>query len=311
HVHRRTRQSEMCCRTDGRPEPARGHLGVRAPGARRSRDLRVRVDPEDDRVQVRVAAADAPRRVRAQHRALVRLGVQAAAHPTGHPDRAHGVGHAVLEPAAVAGGQGGGPRGLGRRPPQAARHDRASHDRVPGAARLPLQAGHARDPLPRAGQGAGRAGWRPVSRRTVAALVAAGALIAAATADAGVVRGTAGGDTLDGTANADRIYAGPGNDVVHGRAGNDRILGGRGDDRLFGGPGTDFIFGGPGKDDIFGGPGGDTVHGDGGNDTIHGDTGADVVSGGAGHDTIYGGPGDDPLRRGAGTDGHYGGRGEG
>ena len=50
-----------------------------APRPRRALDLRLRVDPQDDRVPLRAQAADPPRRLRDEHRPRVRLGVQAAA----------------------------------------------------------------------------------------------------------------------------------------------------------------------------------------------------------------------------------------
>ena len=65
-------------RADGPAHPGRGGLALRAPRLRRARHVRVRVDPQDHRVPLRPQAAHAPRRLRAQHRALVRLAVQAA-----------------------------------------------------------------------------------------------------------------------------------------------------------------------------------------------------------------------------------------
>ena len=84
------------CRTSARPTTRLedfGQMGIRIPAVavspyarrrvRRPRRVRLRVDPEDDRVPLRAVAADPARRLRAQHRALVRLGVQAAARPPG------------------------------------------------------------------------------------------------------------------------------------------------------------------------------------------------------------------------------------
>ncbi len=65
-----------------------GQMGFRIPavlvspyarrGLRRPLDLRLRVDPEDDPLPLRAAAADSPRSIREQHRGSVRLRVAAA-----------------------------------------------------------------------------------------------------------------------------------------------------------------------------------------------------------------------------------------
>ena len=49
-------------RADGLPHPGGRRLAVRPPRPRRAHDLRLRVDPEDDRVPLRAQAAHAPRR---------------------------------------------------------------------------------------------------------------------------------------------------------------------------------------------------------------------------------------------------------
>ena len=78
---RNDRRHQQGLRADGLPDPGGRGLAVRAARPRRPHDLRLRVDPEDDPLPLRARAADAARRVRAQHRALVRLRVEAAARP--------------------------------------------------------------------------------------------------------------------------------------------------------------------------------------------------------------------------------------
>ena len=58
--------------------PAVDGLPVRAPRPRRPQHLRLRVDPEADPLPLRARPADDPRRLRPQHRALLRLRGEAA-----------------------------------------------------------------------------------------------------------------------------------------------------------------------------------------------------------------------------------------
>lgn len=155
------------------------------------------------------------------------------------------------------------------------------------------------------------------SRSTRRLLVAAGILLAGATAAVpalamttggavrqimidgqtvtGVVAAGPGDNVITGSPTADTINGGPGADTVNSASGADVVTGGSGDDTLHGGPGNDNVAGGPGADTISGGSGADTVNGGPGGDAIVGGPGPDVLTGGPGPDTITCGPGADTV----------------
>jgi hypothetical protein len=85
-------------------------------------------------------------------------------------------------------------------------------------------------------------------RTSIIPLLAAGALLAAATVGAATITGTAGNDTLRGGAKADKLTGKGGNDKLYGAAGNDALIGGAGNDLLVGGPGADMLACGAGRD---------------------------------------------------------------
>jgi hypothetical protein len=120
----------------------------------------------------------------------------------------------------------------------------------------------------------------------VGSVIAAGALLAPATASAaqpsfppGVQIGSPHDDVLVGTRRADLIFGLAGDDQIYGREGADRIFGGRGDDWIRGGVGPDTLRGGGGVDHIFGGPGGDLI-------LAAGDDAIDVISCGEGRQDL-------------------------
>lgn len=79
-------------------------------------------------------------------------------------------------------------------------------------------------------------------RRTLLAVILAGAYL--------------GGFALGALATS----GGGGNDVLYGTPGRDILDGGSGRDVLFGGPGRDILDGGPGRDFIYGGRGVDVCY---------------------------------------------------
>ena len=272
-----------------------------------------------------LAAADPARRLRAEHRALVRLDVQAAARrcPT-----CRGRSTSCRRPARATPTQGA---------TRAKDHDlmKLVTSRLPRPPGLRLPAGHAGVDLPRALEGkrrisaAGQVGSRAMSgRRRVLVAALALFLLSAGAVQARTIGGTSGNDRLSGTARADRISGGRGQDRLIGRGGPDKLLGGSGADLVFGGNGNDTISlgsgkdraygqagndrlaGGTGNDRIFGGLGSDTLSGNAGNDSVFGSGGNDKELGGAGNDRIDGKDGDDELDGGAGNDTLSGGQGD-
>jgi Ca2+-binding RTX toxin-like protein len=150
-----------------------------------------------------------------------------------------------------------------------------------------------------------------ISRRTLAVLVAALALLgsAAAVAIAATVVGTDSGETLNGTQLPDRVFARGGDDTVNALAGPDRVFAGDGDDTVNAGRGNDRVHGGDGNDEVRGVQGNDLILGGRGNDTLEGDTpntgdrtSYDRISGGPGTDTITGGDSYDKLSGGDDAD---------
>jgi Ca2+-binding RTX toxin-like protein len=117
-------------------------------------------------------------------------------------------------------------------------------------------------------------------RRSVALLVAAGAIVAIVATPALATHYT----TVVGTPGNDRIVAGPQPQEVLGKQGDDFLVGGKSPDVVRGGPGDDRIWTGMGgvPDQAYGGPGDDRLH-----NTASGQAGQ-VLDGGPGVDICSG-----------------------
>jgi Ca2+-binding RTX toxin-like protein len=117
-------------------------------------------------------------------------------------------------------------------------------------------------------------------RRSVALLVAAGAIVAIVATPALATHYT----TVAGTPGNDRIVAGPQPQEVLGKQGDDFLVGGKSPDVVRGGPGDDRIWTGMGgvPDQAYGGPGDDRLH-----NTASGQAGQ-VLDGGPGVDICSG-----------------------